>query len=158
MGPEFELLAWRGHRYDVRVLGAAFEYLALRSEAEKARVRGGDGSLAGLFAMEAYEVVLAQDRDVHEVARTHPDGDVCTCGVVAPPGLPLVRATGHLEQRRWQPATAIVVTSAERSFEQEPASATAYCQGCGWTSELLPIASARDDAAAHDCAMDQRNT
>lgn len=152
MGPELELLAWRGHRYDVRVLGAAFEYLALRSESERRKAGGGDGSMAGLFAMEAYEIVLAQDRDVHEVARTHPDGDVCSCGVVAPAGLPLVRATGHLEQRRWQPATAIVVTSSERSFGQEPTNATAYCQGCGWTSAQLPLGDARDAAAGHPCA------
>ncbi|TWG93059.1 hypothetical protein L615_006600000180 [Nocardioides sp. J9] len=154
MGPDFETLAWRGHRYDVRVLGASFEYLALRSSAERARAAGQDGSAAGLLAMDAYEIVLAQARDVHELAREHPDGDVCSCGVVTPPGLPLARATGHLDQLRWEPVPVVLVTTdVERRYESEPATALACCQDCGWTSPELALAEAREVAAAHSCDL-----
>lgn len=154
MGPELDLLAWRGHRYDVRTLGASFEYLALQSETDRATAAGRDASMVALLALDAHEVVLAQARDVHEVVKRHPDGDVCSCGLVVPPGLPALQATGHLDQRRWQPTRTILLTSAQRGFEVEPATAAAGCQACGWASAETALADARRSAVAHRCPRD----
>ncbi|WP_370290610.1 hypothetical protein [Nocardioides sp.] len=154
MGPSLTPLAWRGHRYDVRMPGAAFEWLAARSSADCALSAGQDPGLAGLAALEAHEIVLAQARDVHELSGTR-DGDdsVCSCGLIVPAGLALTEATGHLDQRRWEPAATVVVAIGpeQRGWGEEPAEALACCQGCGWTSPTGPVPQARRYASAHQC-------
>jgi hypothetical protein len=147
-----QLLSWRGHQYDVRVLGATFEFVALRSETEQALAAGHDPGVAGLFALEAGSVVLARARDVHQLAGSREEGGVCSCALVVPDGLSLSRATGHLDQRVWETARTIVVTE-ERGggWDDEPGECLAYCQDCGWSTTPHTAPRAHRAARLHGC-------
>lgn len=152
MQPHLQLLSWRGHQYDVRVLGATFEFVALRSESDRARAAGRDPGLAGLFALEARSVVLSRARDVHAFAEFREEGLVCSCALVVPAGLALSRATGHLDQRVWETAHTIVVTDEGASgWDDEPVECVACCQDCGWASSPRIPPRAHRVARSHRC-------
>lgn len=154
MQPHLQLLSWRGHRYDVRVLGATFEFVALRSETERSRAAGRDPGLAGLFALEARSVVLARARDVHAFAESREEGQVCSCALVVPAGLALSRATGHLDQRVWEPAHTLVVTDERaRGWDDEHEACVACCQDCGWASTPRTPPRAHRAARSHRCSV-----
>jgi hypothetical protein len=150
MQPHLELISWRGHRYDARVLGATYEFVALRAQTEAALAAGRDPGAGGLFALETGETVLSQGRDVHAVADTRPEGDICCCSLVVPRGMLLTQATGHLDQRTWDVAEAIVIAlETGGRWGALPEECVGYCQDCGWTSATSGPEPARAAARAH---------
>lgn len=156
MGPELELLEWRGHRYDVRVLAAPMEYVHMRAQADAAIAAGARSGVEAMFAMEWQEVAGHQRLSLHGVTRQHPDGVVCSCSLTVPHGLPLERATGHLDLQTWDPADTFVVAQEEPGarFGEFPSRGRAACQRCGWLGALVALAAARQDATRHACGVE----
>jgi hypothetical protein len=135
------------------VLGATYEFVVLRVQTEAALAAGRDPGTGGLFALETRETVLSQGRDVHAVADTRPEGDICSCSLVIPQGMLLTQATGHLDQRTWDVAEVIVIAfETGGRWGEAPEECVGYCQDCGWTSATLSPGPARSAARAHTCA------
>lgn len=157
MGPELDLLEWDDHRYDVRTLAAPMEFVHLRTTLE--RLKGSrDLSILVCLLMDWEHVLDDRVRDVHDFAREHPAGTVCTCGLTVPKDVPLPDATGHLDLRTWMPAdTFVAVLDELRGSGAEPSSAKGVCQRCGWSSRPATVPEARRSARRHRCRTTRRD-
>lgn len=150
MLPEYEFTELRGHRYDIRAIGASIEWFALIRDTERAKAAGRDASLPFALAEEARQIVRAQGHDIHEASRAHEGYVSCSCGLVVPDGVALAQATGHLDQRFWEPVDVILVAHPPApTLFGDASHAVAYCQRCGWISSVLEPPAARRAAAAH---------
>lgn len=94
-------VSYNGAQYDARILGAPLETIRLRARLDQARQQG-EGTLALGLAVESFERIL-EDRlaGEHTLARRAGNDQVCTCGLVVPPGDDLTAAPGHLDQEAW---------------------------------------------------------
>lgn len=149
-------LLFDGHRYDVRVISAALEYVALKREVERAKAAGRDPGLPVLFMLDAQEHLRAQASRQHGWTRERTDATVCTCGLVVPAGLDRVGVCGHLDPATWDRATAVVVVDDVRTYGGAPTCFTAYCQACLWTEPVGTGEQARRLVQAHPCSTGER--
>lgn len=144
---------YAGHRYDIATIGADVEYVGLRRSLELAKAAGRTLSgLEGLFMQEMREIIVKRARGIHHNTRSGKSEAVCSCGLVVPEGVPLDRATGHLDDQLWEPVRTMLIGCSTDDWNEE-FPCRACCQACGWLGEEAAYAEAEAARLAHGCDL-----
>ncbi|WP_141013325.1 hypothetical protein [Nocardioides sambongensis] len=149
----YEPFDYAGHRYDIQTVAADLEFVGLRRSVEAARAAGHTLSgVEGMFMGELRDTIVKRPRGIHHNTRAGMSEAVCACGLIVPADVPLDRATGHLDDQRWEPVRTLLISFSD-DWWHEGLPCRAYCQGCGWLGVDAPYAEAELARLAHACEV-----
>lgn len=149
----YEPFEYAGHRYDIQVIGADMEFVAIRRQLDQAKASGRILSgLEGLLLLETRYLIQQRARGIHTPTELFAGGGACSCGLVIPRELPLDRATGHLDDQLWEPVSTLLVSAGGAGWDEIPP-CRPYCQACGWVGEDAPYEEADAARLAHGCDL-----
>lgn len=148
---KYEPFEYAGHRYDIETIAADLEFVGLRRSIEAAKAVGRTLSgIEGMRMEETRDTILKRAHGIHQNSRPGMPDAVCSCGLIVPADVPLDRATGHLDDRLWEPVRTLLVSSTN-DWWHEGLLCRAYCQACGWLGEDAPYPEAEQARLAHAC-------